>query len=83
MRREGRIQDDFAVAERRLIADVVNRRMTELKLNNPELARLTNCDRSWISNLRNARANPTLAGLVKIAHALEIRVVDLFQRRTD
>lgn len=78
-----RSRADHAITERRLIADAVNRRMEELNLNNPDLARLTDCDRSLISNIRNARANPTLYTLVKLAHALEIRVADLFERRID
>lgn len=72
-----------ALTERLLIADVVNRRMQELHLTNPELGRLTGLNAALISNLRNARNNATLDTLARVAHALEIRVADLFLRRTD
>lgn len=67
--------------ERLLIADVVNRRMEELRLTNPEMGRLTGLNAALISNLRNARSNATIDTLARVAHALEIRVVDLFLRQ--
>lgn len=71
------------LTERLLIADVINRRIAELGLSNSELARLTGMSQSYISNLRNSHENPTLDTLAKVAHALEIRVVDLFNRQKD
>lgn len=75
-----RSRADQAITERRLIATNLKRRMAELGLTNPALGRLTDTDPSLISNIRNAKANPTLHTLVKIAHALDWRLIDLLSR---
>ena len=69
--------------ERKILARNLTERMREKNLTNPQVAELSGTNAPMISNIRNARANPTLVTLSKIARAVGLTLGELLTLHTD
>ncbi len=62
------------------IGGVLKIRRKELKISQEKLANSIGIDRKHLSAIENGRQNMTLSTLWKVCNALEITVIDVFDR---
>ena len=63
--------------ELHLIGKNISRIRKEKKITQEDLCGLTEMDRSFLSEIENGKANPSIKTLVQIANALECELEDL------
>lgn len=64
---------------RRLLAKNMRARRAELALSQEKLAELSELHRTYISSVERCQRNIGVDGVERIAHALKVRVSDLFR----
>jgi transcriptional regulator with XRE-family HTH domain len=63
---------------RRVLAHNMRKRREELGVSQERLAELANLHRTYISSVERCQRNIGIDGVERIAHALKLRVMDLF-----